>query len=63
MMKQSKRRNLQRAGFKVGTVQEFLRLSDEEMALIDLKIILIDGASRGNRLAGRLRPRERRRGD
>jgi DNA-binding XRE family transcriptional regulator len=40
-MKTSKRRKLTRAGFKVGTVQEFLDLSDEEMALIDLKIRLI----------------------
>jgi DNA-binding XRE family transcriptional regulator len=41
-MKQSKRKNLEKAGFKVGSVQEFLHLSDEEMALIDLKIRLID---------------------
>src|SRR5437773_5775110 len=39
-MKQSKRKKLERAGFKVGTVQEFLGLSDEEVALIDLKIRL-----------------------
>jgi ribosome-binding protein aMBF1 (putative translation factor) len=36
-----KRKNLERAGFKVGTVQEFLNLSDEEMALIDLKVHLV----------------------
>ena len=41
-MKNSKRKKLHRAGFKVGTVQEFLGLSDEEMALIDLKIRLIE---------------------
>lgn len=40
-MNSAKRRKLQKAGFIVGTVQEFLRLSDEEMALIDLKIRLI----------------------
>ncbi len=40
-MKSTKRRKLQAAGFKVGTVQEFLRLSDEEMTLIDLKIRLV----------------------
>jgi hypothetical protein len=32
---------LERAGFTVGTVQGFLGLSDEEMALIDLKIRLV----------------------
>jgi ribosome-binding protein aMBF1 (putative translation factor) len=40
-MKQTKREKLERAGFSVGTVQQFLHLSDEEMALIDLKIRLI----------------------
>ena len=41
-MKPSKKRKLQRAGFKVGTVQEFLGLSNEEMALIELKVRLVD---------------------
>jgi ribosome-binding protein aMBF1 (putative translation factor) len=41
-MKQSKRKKLERAGFQVGTVQEFLGLSDEEMALIDLKVRLVE---------------------
>jgi DNA-binding XRE family transcriptional regulator len=41
-MKPSKRRHLEKAGFKVGTVQEFLGLSDEETALIDLKVRLIE---------------------
>jgi DNA-binding XRE family transcriptional regulator len=40
-MKQSKRKRLERAGFRVGTVQEFLQLSDEESALIELKVTLI----------------------
>ncbi len=40
-MKPSQRKKLQAAGFKVGTVQEFLGLSDEEMALIDLKVRLV----------------------
>jgi len=40
-MKQSKRRKLERAGFKVGTVQEFLGLADEEMSLIELKVRLV----------------------
>jgi DNA-binding XRE family transcriptional regulator len=41
-MKPSIRKNLEKAGFKVGTVQEFLGLSNEEMALIELKIRLIE---------------------
>jgi DNA-binding XRE family transcriptional regulator len=41
-VKLSKRKKLERAGFKVGTVREFLRLSDGEMALIDLKVRLIE---------------------
>ncbi len=41
-MKQAKRKKLEKAGFKVGTVQDFLKLSDEEVALIDLKIRLIE---------------------
>ena len=40
-MRPSKKRKLQQAGFKVGTVQEFLGLSDEEMALIELKVRLV----------------------
>lgn len=40
-MKQAKRRKLERAGFKVGTVQEFLGLTDEEMELIELRIRLV----------------------
>jgi ribosome-binding protein aMBF1 (putative translation factor) len=40
-MNATKKRKLEAAGFKVGTVQEFLGLSDEEMELIDLKVRLI----------------------
>jgi DNA-binding XRE family transcriptional regulator len=41
-MKARKKRKLENAGFKVGTVQEFLGLSDEETALIELKVRLIE---------------------
>ena len=41
-MKQSKQKKLEAAGFKIGSVQEFLQLSDAEMALIDLKVRLIE---------------------
>jgi predicted XRE-type DNA-binding protein len=41
MMKPSKRSRLQAAGFKVGSVQDFLALPPEEIALIDLKARLV----------------------
>lgn len=40
-MNKTKKNKLERAGFKVGTVQEFLGLSDEDIALIELKVRLI----------------------
>jgi DNA-binding XRE family transcriptional regulator len=40
-MKQSKSEKLRKLGYRVTSTQEFLGLSDEEMALIDLKISLI----------------------
>jgi ribosome-binding protein aMBF1 (putative translation factor) len=40
-MKRSTRKKLEAAGFRVGSVQDFLKLSDEEMALIDLKVKLV----------------------
>ena len=39
-MKQEKRKKLEAAGWKVGTVEEFLGLTDEEAALIALKLDL-----------------------
>lgn len=36
-MEQAKRQRLQARGWKVGTVQDFLELSDEEALLIDIK--------------------------
>ncbi len=50
-MREEKRRRLEARGWKVGTTQEFLRLSAEETAYIDLKV----------RLAIGLRERRRRR--
>jgi DNA-binding XRE family transcriptional regulator len=40
-MNVKKKKKLEAAGFKVGGVKEFLGLSEEEMALIDLKVRLI----------------------
>ena len=39
-MKPEKRKRLEAAGWKVGTVREFLDLTDEETALIELKLDL-----------------------
>jgi len=50
-VRDEKRRRLEAKGWKFGTAQEFLRLSDEEAAYIDLKA----------RLATGLRKRRRRR--
>lgn len=41
-MKPQKRRKLESLGYRVTSTQEFLGLSDEEIALIDLKISLIE---------------------
>ena len=40
-MDAGKRKKLEAAGFRVGTVQEFLGLSDAEMGVIDLKVRLV----------------------
>ena len=39
-MKVSKRKKLEKAGWKVGTVDDFLGLSPEESAYIDMKLAL-----------------------
>lgn len=51
-MTNSRQKKLEKAGFKIGTVQEFLNLSDEEMALIDLKVHLVKLLRRGRKSAG-----------
>jgi ribosome-binding protein aMBF1 (putative translation factor) len=39
-MKAGKRQRLERAGWKLGSAREFLKLTDEEEAVIDLKLAL-----------------------
>jgi DNA-binding XRE family transcriptional regulator len=41
-MKSSKREKLQKAGWKVASVKEFLSLSPEESAFIEMKLVLCD---------------------
>ncbi len=53
-MRENKKKRLEAKGWKVGSVKEFLRLSDEESAYIDLKMRLADGLRdrrRKNRLS------------
>ena len=42
-MKRTKRRNLEAAGWRVGSAAEFLGLSREEAALVELKVTLSTG--------------------
>ena len=42
-MDEAKGRNLERAGWKLGTPKEFLGLTDEETALIEIKVALARG--------------------
>ncbi len=42
-MKKSKRARLEAAGWRLGTAKEFLELSDQEAAFIELKIALARG--------------------
>jgi hypothetical protein len=39
-MRKAKRARLERAGWKIGTAQEFLGLSEEEVAFVELKLAL-----------------------
>ena len=39
-MKKSKKEKLEKAGWKIGSVQEFLKLSNEEVAFIEMKLAL-----------------------
>jgi len=39
---EAKRRRLEKAGWKSGTVQEFLRLTDADAAFIEVKLALTD---------------------
>jgi DNA-binding XRE family transcriptional regulator len=43
MMRESKRKRLQAKGWKVGTAKQFLQLSDEEDAYIELRLKLAEG--------------------
>jgi ribosome-binding protein aMBF1 (putative translation factor) len=51
-MREQKKKRLESKGWKIGTVKEFLGLSDEESAYIDLKIKLAAGLRQRRREKG-----------
>lgn len=51
-MDENKRKRLEAAGWKVGDTQEFLGLTDAEMAYIDLRIALSNALRERRRAAG-----------
>jgi ribosome-binding protein aMBF1 (putative translation factor) len=51
-MRKQKRKRLEAKGWKVGTVKQFLDLSDEESAYIELKIKLAAGLRQRRRKKG-----------
>jgi DNA-binding XRE family transcriptional regulator len=42
-MRDEKRKDLEASGWKVGTAEEFLSLTDAEAALVEMKLALSDG--------------------
>jgi predicted transcriptional regulator len=48
-IREEKRKRLERKGWKVGSVKEFLNLSPEEAAYIELKLKLADGLRKHRR--------------
>jgi ribosome-binding protein aMBF1 (putative translation factor) len=51
-MKAAKARRLKAAGWKLGSAREFLRLSDQEAALVDMKLCLMDALRQARRKRG-----------
>lgn len=51
-MKKTKGKGLERAGYTITDTQKFLNLSDEEMAVIDLKISLVQKLKDVRKAAG-----------
>ena len=48
-MNKAKRKKLESKGWKVGTVQDFLKLSDEEAAYVELKLLLAKNVQKRRR--------------
>lgn len=51
-MKTAKVRRLKAAGWKIGSTKDFLRLSDQEAALVEVKLCLADALRQARRKRG-----------
>lgn len=51
-MKTAKARQLRATGWKVGSTKDFLRLSDQEAALVEVKLCLMDALRQARRKRG-----------
>ena len=51
-MKTAKARRLKAAGWKVGSTRDFLRLNDQEAALVEVKLCLMDALRQARRKRG-----------
>ncbi len=49
MVKKAKRRRLEAAGWRIGSADEFLGLSKEEAAFVEMKLALAEGVRRRRR--------------
>jgi ribosome-binding protein aMBF1 (putative translation factor) len=48
-VKSAKKKRLRAAGWKVGSARDFLRLSDQETALVEVKLCLMDALRQSRR--------------
>ena len=48
-MRKTKRKRLERAGWRVGTAEDFLGLSKEEAAFVEMKLALADSVKERRR--------------
>ena len=51
-MKAAKARRLKAAGWNIGSTKEFLRLNDQEAALVEVKLCLMDALRQARRKRG-----------
>ncbi len=51
-MDEAKRRRLEKAGFRIGTVAEFLGLTPEQSELIEIKLVLTDALRKQREVSG-----------
>lgn len=51
-MKAAKAKRLQASGWKIGSTKDFLRLSDQEAALVEVKLCLMDALRQTRRRRG-----------